>query len=257
VTATLPDGFDPTTVCLTVDVEWAAPEVLQDLVGLLDERELKGTFFVTHEGVSVPGHERAIHPNFRADGDVRRAQVASNAERQVTDAEMYEHVVSTFKNFAPESVGVRGHSLHYDSLLLPIYHRLGIQYDSTYQVPLARDLAPFWKEYDILEMPIYFNDFYELKAAPLGFDARNIDLAAPGLKVIDIHPNTMFVNAHSLEHYEATRGAYRDPDRLMEFRHDGPGVRTLMIDVFDRLAEERRPTATMGEVNSLWRGLSA
>ena len=33
-----PDGLDPQTVCITVDAEWAASEVLDDLRRLFDER---------------------------------------------------------------------------------------------------------------------------------------------------------------------------------------------------------------------------
>ena len=132
---------------------------------LLDERGLRATFFVTHGGVDVPGHERGIHPNFRRDGDVVKAigtRVASDAGAP-DDAAVYEHVVAAFKDFAPEARGVRAHSLHYDLLLLPIYQRHGIEYDSSYQMPLLRDLRPFWKECGILEIPIYFNDLLRIE----------------------------------------------------------------------------------------------
>src|ERR1700685_2467539 len=74
-------------ICLSVDVEWAHDEVLADLVGLLDARGLKATFFCTHAGVSVAGHERALHPNFLRDGDVLRRVGPVGAE--ITDGEVY------------------------------------------------------------------------------------------------------------------------------------------------------------------------
>ena len=64
-----PPALDPRTICFTVDVEWAADEVLADLRGLFDQHGVRATFFVTHAGVKVPGHERGLHPNFRRDGD--------------------------------------------------------------------------------------------------------------------------------------------------------------------------------------------
>jgi hypothetical protein len=56
-------------VVISIDVEWAHPEVQADVVRLLAERNLRATFFCTHAGISVPGHERALHPNFRRRGN--------------------------------------------------------------------------------------------------------------------------------------------------------------------------------------------
>jgi peptidoglycan/xylan/chitin deacetylase (PgdA/CDA1 family) len=246
-----PDDFDPRTICLSVDVEWASMAVLADLRSLLDQRGLKATFFVTHDGVSLPGHERGIHPNFRRDGDVMKAFLAQATAAD--DATIGEHVVAAFKRFAPEARGVRAHSLHYDSTLLPVYQRHGIEYDSSYQIPLVGGLTPFWKEHDLLELPIYFNDYFELKSAATACDLRNLNVEASGLKVINFHPNIVFLNAHSLAHYQATREFYHDPERLLAARHEGKGVRTLVLDLLDRIVSARLPTMTLGEVNRLWR----
>src|SRR5438105_1967711 len=118
-----PDSLDPQTICLSCDVEWAAPEVLDDLRALFDERGLKATFFCTHPGIDVGCHERAIHPNFRGNGDTLKL-LRSGKELDscfADDGEIFRHVVATTISFAPEAKGVRGHSLHYDSLLVSIY----------------------------------------------------------------------------------------------------------------------------------------
>ena len=251
----LPPDYDPRTVCISVDVEWASDEVLADLRELFDERGVRATFFVTHDGVSVPGHERGIHPNFRRGGDIARTltSATAGATEPPDETAFYRHIVSAFKRFAPEARGVRGHSLHYDSLLLPIYAAQGIEYDSTYQMPLVEEIKPFWKENGILELPLFMNDFFELKSKTLEFDANKINLDAPGLKVFNMHPNTMFLNAASLAHYEANRQNYHIPERLLEARYQGSGVRTMMIDLLDRIATERIPTRTLGEVSEIFR----
>jgi len=250
-----PAEFDPRTICLSVDVEWTSAPVLDDIRALLDERGLTATFFVTHDGVAVPGHERGIHPNFRRNGDVVKALYDSAGTRAAAldESAIYEHVVASFKGFAPEARGVRGHSLHYDSMLLPIYQRHGIQYDSSYQIPLVGGLAPFWKEHDLLELPIYFNDYFELKTGALAWDSRNLDLEAAGLKVINFHPNIVFLNAATTAQYEATKGFYGDPERLLAARQNGRGVRTLALELLDRIARARLPVMTLGAVNALWR----
>lgn len=249
-----PLDFDPRTICLSVDVEWAHPAIVADLQALLDERGLKATFFVTHDNVLVPGHERGIHPNFRRNGDALKALRTrlGDAATTLDETAIYEHVIRMFKGFAPDARGVRGHSLYYDSLLLPIYERYGLEFDSSYQMPLVPRLVPFWKEYGIVEIPIYLNDFFELRTGAIGFNAGKLDFAAPGLKVFNMHPNTVFLNAASLDHYESTKGFYHDVDRLLAARHSGHGIRTMVIDTLDRIASQDCPILTLGEVNALW-----
>jgi hypothetical protein len=242
-------------VCLTVDVDWACPEVLTDLVGLLDERGLRATFFCTHSDIEVPGHERAIHPNFRHQGDTMRRlrrEVAANLE-ELGEPAIYEYVVATSMTFCPEARGVRAHSLFYDSLLLPIYHAAGLEYDSTYLMPLVPGMTPIYKEYDILEIPIYFNDHFYLKMEGADFSVAALSLDRPGLKVCQFHPNMVFLNAASDRHYQETRPFYRDAESLRKCRNPEPGARSLFLSLIDELAARRRPTLTLGEVNAGWR----
>lgn len=241
-------------ICLSVDVEWAHPAVLSDLVSLFDQRGLRATFFCTHEGVAVPGHERGIHPNFRGDGDVMKAYAASQDLDALRDQNRaYRFVVERFKSFAPEAVGVRGHSLHYDSQLMAIYRQHGIAYDSSYQLPLTPGLHPVWKECGILELPIFYNDYFDLKTGATGFDVNALSLGRPGLKVVNVHPNIVYLNAPHEAYYLATKGFYHDPERLLAARHAGPGARDLLVRLLDVIAVHELPTATLGEASADWR----
>lgn len=249
-----PDSLDPRAVCLTVDVEWAAPAVLDDLRRLFDERGLSATFFCTHAGVDVGAHERGLHPNYRPTGDTLKQLRATQGEQALLDdATVFRHVLTQTLGYAPEAKGVRSHSLHYDSMLMPLYPALGLEYDSTYLMPLVGGLRPFWKEYGVLELPIYFNDHFDLKAGATGFDANLLAIGRPGLKVINMHPNMMFINATSDHHYQSTRPFYHNPERLLAARHTGVGIRTMMIDLLDVLVRDGHPTATLGQVNAAWR----
>jgi hypothetical protein len=249
-----PDSLDPRTICLTCDVEWAPPPVLEDFRQLLDERGLKATFFCTHSGVDVGSHERGLHPNFRRSGQTLKSFDARNENsRPLDDLSIFRRVVEVTRSFAPEAKGVRAHSLHYDSLLLPLYHEFGIEYDSSYQIPLFSGLRPFWKENEILEIPIYFNDHFELKTRAIGFDLKHLKLDQPGLKVLDFHPNVTFINCVSTEHYLQSKLHYHEADRLLAMRHAGRGSRTLLIEVLDRIVEWGLPTATLGDINTRWR----
>lgn len=245
----------PNLICLTVDEEWANPEVLADLRRLFDERGLRATFFCTQAGVSVPGHERGLHPNFRRNGDtVRKFRAASAAPPEAwTDRQVYEHVVAITRGFCPEAVGLRGHSLYYDSELLAIYQQAGIEYDSSCCMPLMEGLRPLWKEYNILELPVYYIDHFDLKAQRTGFALAPLRLEQPGLKIFDFHPNITFINATANADYLECKAFYHDYDRLLKFRRPGRGVRTLLLELLDEIVRRRLPTATMSELNQLWR----
>jgi hypothetical protein len=238
-------------LCLSVDEEWANSDVLSDLVRMLDERRLRATFFCTKSGIKVPGHERALHPNFRRTGDtVRNFRHATNVPLETwTDAQVYAHVVETTRTFCSEAIGVRGHSLFYDSELLPLYRKAGIEYDSSCSLPLMEGLRPIWKEDNILEFPIYYIDHFDLKSGRTGFQLENLRLNRPGLKVFDFHPNIIFINAASDSDYQACRPFYHDYERLLEFRRPGRGARTLFLELIDEIARQHLPTTTLGELN--------
>jgi hypothetical protein len=251
-----PPNLDSHAICFTVDVEWAADEVLADLRGLFDQHNIRATFFVTHARVEVPGHERGLHPNFRRNGDTYRllCQRRSDAA-MLDDNQVHAHVMETTLAFAPEAKGLRTHSLYYDSTLLPLYNRLGLQYDCSYQLPLVEGLRPFWKHHDILEIPTFYGDHLDIMTGATNFAVAALALDRPGLKVFDFHPNIVFLNASSNASYMASKSFYHDKERLLASRESGKGMRTLLLDLLEIVAKRGFPTATVGEVNAACRDM--
>jgi hypothetical protein len=249
-----PDGLAPNTVCFTVDVEWASPPVLDDLRRLFDDHGVVATFFTTHAGVDVPGHERGLHPNFRRSGDTYRALSGADGR---SDEDVHNHIVATTLSFAPEAKGVRSHSLYYDSTLLPLYRRLGIEYDCSYQLPLVEGLRPFWKHHGIVEIPTYYADHLDVIEGITGFDIGRLALDRPGIKVLDFHPNIVYLNAPTDALYASTKNVYHDPARLLAVRHPGRGIRTFLIELLAHVASRRIPTAPAGVLNALWRSAAS
>ncbi|MCA9535282.1 MAG: hypothetical protein KC593_16430 [Myxococcales bacterium] len=230
--------------CITFDVDWAHPEVLADTVRLVESRGLACTFFCTHAGIELPGHERALHPNYRLGGDTMRAY-----DGPPDDERIFRHVVARTKSFCPEAVGARSHCLFYDSSLMAVYAEQGVEYDSTYALPLSAGLAPVWKERGVLEMPIYYMDHIDLMGAQTGFELAGLQLDRPGLKVFDFHPIHVFLNTHTEAHYAESRAVQRDPDALLKKRHPGPGVRTLFEQLLDYVATASVTHSTLADVN--------
>ena len=245
-----PDGLDPNVIALSFDVEWAHQDVIDGVCRLLDERGITGTFFVTHDGVRVPGHERGLHPNFRRNGDLYRSLPGAGTK---TDGEVDAHIVATALSFAPEAKGVRTHGLHFTTELLGTFARHGLEYDSTLRLELAPGLRPVWKQSGILELPTYYCDFFDMDTNATGFKFSRLRLDAPGMKIFDFHPNLIAINAATVPEYDATRSFYKDPERLNAARHGGPGTRSLFVALLDEIVRRKLPHATLGELNSRWR----
>ncbi|KAL8771799.1 MAG: hypothetical protein Q9194_004781, partial [Teloschistes cf. exilis] len=94
-------------------------------------------------------------------------------------------------------------------------------------MPLAQGLVPFWKEADLLEIPIFYNDYFDLRTQATGFEAATLRLDTPGLKVLNVHPNIIYTNAPDLDFYVAAKADYHDPEALLARRHAGRGARAL------------------------------
>lgn len=235
-------------IVITVDVEWAPPEILADVVELLDERGLRATFFCTHHGISVPGHERALHPNFRR----TRNPGAREVDPEATDRDFYAAILSRCTGFVPEAVGVRAHSLISDSELFQVYGYAGLQYDSSCMLPLAPRLEPVWRGDGILEIPIFYMDHWDMQEQATRFSLDALDLAAPGLKVFDFHPHLVFMNAANLGDYAEMRPHFHDAEWLRANRRSGRGARTMFIELLDMI-DARSPSLTLADINTRWR----
>lgn len=244
--------------CITIDIDWASEEVVNDVVELLDERNLRATFFCTHAGIMLEKHERALHPNFRRSGDSLKLiqQEMGDGFQRASEEILYKKIVSLTQSFCPEAIGVRGHSLFYDSQLLSIYHDCGLQYESNYLMPLVTGLAPFYKEYDMVEIPIFFNDHFELKTNATRFCFDNFNLNAPGLKVFQFHPNMIYINAATNSHYLESKAFYHDAEKLKKSRYKGRGAREFFIELLDKLALQQDQVLTLAEVNTAWRKMN-
>jgi peptidoglycan/xylan/chitin deacetylase (PgdA/CDA1 family) len=247
-----PSQLAANTVCFTVDVEWAAQPVLDDIRDLFDTYGIKATFFVTHADIAVPGHERGLHPNFRRNGDTYRKLADADA---MTDEAINRHIMVTTRAFAPEAKGVRAHSLHSDSTLLPLYRELGLEYDSCHQMPHVEGIRPFWIYGPLVELPIYYGDSLDISVGMTDFRVARLALDRPGLKVLNFHPNIVYINANSNAAQAATRTFYHDPEKLRASRNDGKGIRTLLLDTLEYVRRQGIPTAVLQSVNEQWRTL--
>ncbi|HET9393815.1 MAG TPA: hypothetical protein VFO29_09905 [Candidatus Rubrimentiphilum sp.] len=137
---------------------------------------------------------------------------------------------------------------------MPVYERAGLEYDATLRLELVPNLQPFWKQHHIVEIPTYYADYFDVVSQTTGFSVANLNLEAPGMKVVDFHPNLIHINAAGVPAVEAMRKYYHDPEQLAAARFDGRGTRTLFLELLDYVSTNQKKTATLGEINAAFRG---
>jgi len=220
-------------VCLTLDLDWAPDHVLQDTRLLLQEAGLPVTIFATHQSPGVaallelPGCETGVHPNFL--GGVDEDAALSNLLRAF-----------------PGAVGVRNHSLFFHSRLLPLFSRKGIRYFSNDLMFLHPRLAPFYDWSGLLRLPIYWEDDVHCLYFDGRFDREALRLDRPGLKVLNFHPVHLYLNTRELTEYEASKPRLADPETARSQRREGPGIRSLFLDLAGHLRTVA--TQTLGRI---------
>jgi hypothetical protein len=248
------EQFDENTIVLSFDVEWAGPIIVNDILVELDKRGLVGTFFCTHDGIEVPGHERALHPNFRRDGDsIRQLRKHFGGEfDELSDDNVIQQVLETTWKFCPEAVGLRTHSLYFELKLLAVMKQLGLVYDSSCMLPFQGHISPFSTMWGITEIPIYYMDHMDLVNGLTSFRVSDLALDQKGVKVFNFHPTLIYLNAESDEAYQNAKTDYADPAALRKRRYAGRGTRSLFLDLLDEIASGSFNAMTMAELSARW-----
>jgi hypothetical protein len=215
-------AVDFSTVCLTLDLDWAPDHVLEDTRQLLQQAGLPATIFATHQSrgvtalLALPGCETGVHPNFLSDAN--------------EDA-----VLSRVLGAFPAAVGVRSHELYFDSRLLPLFQRKGVRYFSNDLMFLHSGLEPYYDWSGLVRLPLYWEDDVHCLFFDGRFDCAALRLDQPGLKVLNFHPVHLFLNTREIADYQAAKPVLADPVAARKLRREDPGIRTLFLEVVGRL----------------------
>jgi len=232
---------------ITIDIDWAPKEVLEDCLNLLNAYNIKATFFcpspLNIEKIQFKNHELAIHPNYKKIGG-------------------FEKNIKELLQIFPDAKGVRSHSLITSSLIYSIYRKFGLEYESNYSMYLQKNIQPFLMINNILQLPIYFFDqapwlMYKnsrLEKEDLFLPSESL-LKKPGLKVFLFHPIHVFINTHCLEFYEKTKRYYHQPKKLLRYqrRQKKLGIRNLFLELLSYVKKNKITCKTLYEINHDWR----
>ncbi len=211
---------------LTIDFDWAHDEVLRNTLDLLEESNVKCTFFVTHDTPILarirnnPNFELGIHPNLNPLLHELNAGPSSTKDR-------FEDLL----RIVPEAQSFRCHSMVNSSKILEIAAELGLKFDCNYFVPYQAniDLKPWYIWNGIIRVPYFWEDDISLAYGQNESPEEMVQiLASPGIKVFDFHPIHIILNTEQLARYENSRLSHYKPDSIMDAVNTGYGTRNKL-----------------------------
>ncbi|GIV33638.1 MAG: hypothetical protein KatS3mg031_1173 [Chitinophagales bacterium] len=235
------------SIFLTFDIDWACDEVIRDTLDILEEHQVRATFFVTHSSsllnslVEHPLIEIGLHPNFNN---------LLNGQGNQSVQTLLEELQRAF----PAAVSIRTHSLMQSSVIFNVFARAGMKYDLNMFIPFWSNIIcyPYKEINGMIRVPYMWEDDVHTIALQNGLDTDwsvHKYLTRPGIKVFDYHPIHVFLNTETLERYNQSREFHKDPLRLLEFRNNGKqGVRTFLTDL---IAQARNSGFTFCQISDL------
>lgn len=225
------DSFNK-QIYLTFDFDWANDEVLRYTLDIIRARNVRATFFITHNtnlinDILSDGHEVGIHPNFNNYFELR--EIRSIAK-----------VITELKDIVPDAVSVRAHSLVTSTKIVSKYVEKGFTHVTDIYIPFESNMVLMpYRQGGAIRLPIIWEDDLfcgNLKEKKLYYS--NINTADyinyPGLKVFNFHPIHIFLNTEEMERYEKSRPYFDSPNDLQNHRnYSSKGTNDFLIDLID------------------------
>ncbi len=217
---------------ISLDIDWAPDECIAYACTIIKKHGLKATLFATHsspllkELESDSDFEIAIHPNLYS--------LFQNEKPTKSMAQIIDEMLAIF----PNSEGIRTHGLVSGFPVLNYINSLGLKYDASSYVHLNHGIKPY-KIFETLKRIVHtFEDDVNF-ALEQNFNAEN--LINQPFVIVDFHPIHIFLNTHSVAHYEQSKIHYKQPEQLKKCKFDGPGTETLFRELCQNLkASETR-----------------
>jgi len=213
-------------VHLTFDIDWAPDVSIDAIRKVINPRDIKATFFITHPSDIVSdlvadGHEIGIHPNFLSGS---------------SQGDQPEKIIEYLLNIVPNARALRTHALVQSS---PLFQRIfssfpQLRYDLSLFMYRFPHIEPFsWAfggtkftrvNYNWEDDAAFFDD---------GFDWSKPFCPGP-VSVYDFHPIHIHLNSSGSEHYDALKQAIQVPltqvseAEIRQYQNNGQGARSFL-----------------------------
>ena len=215
-------------VHLTFDIDWAPDWSIAEVLEILEQYNVKGTFFCTHQTdlnseILSKGHNLGIHPNFLPG---------------TTQGHNTESIIEYLLNIAPNAISLRTHALVQSSPLLhEIFSKFPqLKYDLsllTPSIPLMRFID--WKFDGVAFKRIYYQWEDDACFWDENYAWDNVEVLSPFF-VMDFHPIHLSLNSCSLAAYHEFKSSLVGVSMMESSRADAAKFINRNIGAKDALA---------------------
>lgn len=230
-----------TRTAITFDIDWAPDFVIDQVAGLLAERSVKSTWFVTHASPAVQRlsqrpdlFELGIHPNFLPGS---------------SHGDTPEQVLDSCLKLVPDAVSMRTHGLVQSGALFDlVMSATPIRNELSLFMPMATSCTPFaYRRFgrQLTRIPFMWEDDYVMEAEATAATGRSFAglaaLAAPfaDVAVFNFHPIHVYLNSSAMTAYQNLKKAVPRLTQATEaeirpfVNRDGVGTRSALIELAD------------------------
>ena len=181
----------PTTICLTVDIDWAPEYMIRYLFDILDQYDARATIFATHDSALL--HALADEGRFEIGHHLYLGKGSDQGED-------VEHASAYLRSLYPQARGNRFHLLEHSYRDLQGLADLGYEYDVSTLRFNCPYLVPAWHGDLRLVLLSYF---WEDGISEQCNIREDIETWEPGTKVLNFHPLNVYLNSKTAERRRA------------------------------------------------------
>ena len=214
-------------IFITIDVDWAHDVILANTIDILEERDVKATWFITHNTPllerlrSNPNFELGIHPNFNflLQCDYRYGDTDSK-------------VIDYFLKIVPDAKSVRSHSLIQSSKLTDLYRAKGLTHESNMFIPEYSkiNVKPFEHLSGVILCPYIWGDYMDFSLGDKRANFKSLSLIN-GLKIFNFHPIHIYLNTDNIDRFNSTRNLHHNPKKLIDYYNKDAGVMDRLMEL--------------------------
>jgi hypothetical protein len=212
------------TIFITMDLDWACDEVIEDSLNLIDDAGIPVTIFVTHQTSLLERMRKnslirlGIHPNFNP-------LLNNQGDKD------YLTVIREIKSLVPEAVSARSHGLVNSTGILQAFQDAGITHDLNLFIPFSPgvNLKPFRHFNGMLRLPYFFEDDVQCQLEKRWKSEEHILQSGDGLRIFNFHPIHLFLNSEKLDNYNNAKPFMQDFQALKQFVNPDPARGTRVF----------------------------
>ena len=195
---------------LTFDLDWSIEPAVAHTLDMLDQFEVKSTWFITHE---TPILERmiyddkvelGIHPNF-------------NLLNELNSGYSARGIIENILEIVPGATSIRSHSLASSSRLKSLFKEYGLTHHCNLLIPFDSNclINPWVDHYGLVEVPhLWEDDVHSEFLSPNSL----LDIVNGKFSVVDFHPIHIYLNSRGMQNYEDSRPLHKNAEKLRAYR---------------------------------------